>query len=330
MIAAVTNSKQKRSRKSFSRQGRPAAKEASGKLREAASVKAALARSIDCIAHPDFDRPGVRNQILGPFPAEEPAGSRNVPAAEPMRVASNYIAGLGSAPLLTKEQELYLFRKMNYLKHLAREAQKKIPRAADKLSRVQQMERHLAEADATRDQILNANLRLVISIAKKYVNVANSFDELLSEGNMSLIQAAEKFDVSRGNRFSTYATRAIRNNLYHFVLDKHRKRQRVNCADETVLASATDEGTNEHLVVSRLEYIRRLLARVMNKLDAQKRAVLSSRFGLDYATDPRTLKEIACEMGVSRERIRQIQSRAMRELKLLVSEEKLDFPWEAI
>ena len=65
------------------------------------------------------------------------------------------------------------------------------------------------ESVATKNQIIRANLRLVVSIAKRYVGPARDFFELVSDGNMSLIRAAEKFDVSRGNKFSTYASWAI-------------------------------------------------------------------------------------------------------------------------
>ncbi len=166
----------------------------------------------------------------------------------------------------------------------------------------------------------------MISIAKKYVNIANTFDELISEGNMSLLQAAEKFDISRGNRFSTYATRAIRNNLYHYVLDKHRKRQQVNLAEDEVLSGAVQEGPNEQICESRLNYVRKSLARIMNRLDEQKQAIIRSRFGLDYDQSPLTLKEIANEMGVSRERVRQIQTRAMKELRQWADEELIELP----
>ena len=69
------------------------------------------------------------------------------------------------------------------------------------------------ESVATKNQIISANLRLVVSIAKRYVGPAEDFFELVSDGNLSLIRAVEKFDVSRGNRFSTYATWAIMKNF---------------------------------------------------------------------------------------------------------------------
>ena len=74
-----------------------------------------------------------------------------------------------------------------------------------------QIENLYDESVATKNQIIRANLRLVVSIAKRYVAPANDIFELVSDGNMSLIRAVEKFDVSRGTRFCTYATAAILN-----------------------------------------------------------------------------------------------------------------------
>ncbi len=295
-------------------------------------LEAALGRVIEYISHPDFDRPGIRSVILGAYPAGDMVPSKKTRSSSAMnRELNGYVSDLCFAPLLTKEQEHYLFRKMNYLRHLAAQSQQKLVRAAKRedgavADRLAEFENYVKLADQTREQIISANLRLVISIAKKYVNVANTFDELISEGNMSLLQAAEKFDISRGNRFSTYATRAIRNNLYHYVLDKHRKRQQVNLAEDDVLTGAVQEGTNEQICESRLNYVRKSLARIMNRLDEQKQAIIRSRFGLDYDQSPQTLKEIASEMGVSRERVRQIQTRAMKELRQWADEELIELP----
>jgi RNA polymerase primary sigma factor/RNA polymerase sigma factor len=295
-------------------------------------VEAALSRTIEYISHPEFDKPGIKSVILSAYPCGD-AGMAKKSRTSPSvgKQLGGYVSELCFAPLLTKEQEQYLFRKMNYLRHLATLAQQRLARAvkrsdSDLSGKVAEFESLLAQADQTREHIVSANLRLVISIAKKYVNVANTFDELISEGNMSLLQAAEKFDISRGNRFSTYATRAIRNNLYHYVLDKHRKRQQVNLAEDEVLSGAVQEGTNEQICENRLNYVRRSLARIMGQLDEQKQAIIRSRFGLDYNQTPLTLKEIASDMGVSRERVRQIQTRAMRELRVLADREMIELP----
>src|SRR5208283_1620386 len=89
-----------------------------------------------------------------------------------------------------------------------------------------QIEKLYDESVATRNQIIRANLRLVVSAAKRYVGPAADFFELVSDGNMSLIRAAEKFDVSLGYRFSTYASWAIMKNFARTIPDVLRRRDR--------------------------------------------------------------------------------------------------------
>ena len=100
-----------------------------------------------------------------------------------------------------------------------------IPPTGDKLDRIDQM---LAGANQTRDQIIKANMRLVIAIVKKFVTPKHSFDDLLSDGIVALMHAVDKFDYSRGFRFSTYAYRTIARNAYRTINDQHRKTRRVS------------------------------------------------------------------------------------------------------
>ena len=89
-----------------------------------------------------------------------------------------------------------------------------------------QIERLYDEAVATKNQIIRANLRLVVSIAKRHVGPDENFFELVSDGNMSLMRAVEKFDYARGNKFSTYASWAIMKNFARTIPDEHRHRDR--------------------------------------------------------------------------------------------------------
>ena len=118
-----------------------------------------------------------------------------------------------TCPCSTREQEAHLFRKMNYLKYQASGLRDTLDVGRPKSRLMDQIERLYDEAVAIKKQVISANLRLVISIAKRYVGQAADFFELVSDGNLSLMRAAERFDVSRGNRFSTYASWAIMRNF---------------------------------------------------------------------------------------------------------------------
>ncbi|MBX9654551.1 sigma-70 family RNA polymerase sigma factor [bacterium] len=313
MIAPRRTAMAESSKKKYSNVGKTSSKRES--LCEAIleqECQQALETSVSFIAHPDFNRPNADTLLLKGLTDFKPGAET--------------FEELRNVPLLTKEQEHTLFRAMNYLKHRAAKIQQRLPRARHKEFLLEEMNLSLRQSEEVRNYILRANLRLVISIAKKYVNAANTFDELISEGNLSLLQAVEKFDVSRGNRFSTYATRAIRNNLYHYVFDKHKRRQQVTLAEDELLQTTRDERANETACELRLDYIRRSLARIMKRLDAQKQSIITQRFGLNGEENPPTLKELARDMGVSRERVRQIQVRAMKELLQFANEEKIELP----
>ena len=166
---------------------------------------------LDYIPNERFGRTRAAEEraILGPPPENrQPAKTVPRPAGLPPYLASMY-----ETPLLTREQEQHLFRKMNYLKHKASELRKRLDDRRPSMAAMDLIEKLAKEATAVKNDIVRANLRLVVSIAKRYASAPDHLFELISDGNMSLIRAAEKFDFARGFRFSTYATWAIMKNF---------------------------------------------------------------------------------------------------------------------
>ena len=104
-----------------------------------------------------------------------------------------------------------------------------------------QIEKQYDEAVATKNQIIRANMRLVVSIAKRHVGPAENFFELVSDGNMSLMRAVEKFDFARGNKFSTYASWAIMKNFARTIPDEHRHRDRYRTSHAEMFTSTEDD-----------------------------------------------------------------------------------------
>jgi len=257
---------------------------------------------------------------------------------------AGYLAKIGRGGLLTHQQEVALSRKV---------------RSGDRRAR---------------RKLIEKNLRLVISVAKKYRGMGVHFEDLIQEGNVGLIKVVEKFDPEMGNRFSTYATWWIRQTVGRAVADKGRTVRvpvhmgeklrklarsrgelasalgreptegeiagRLGWAEEetrfamTVLLDATSldrpvstgEGAAEmgeyvaderasrvgEEVVERAE--KTLLHGELARLPERARRVLVGRYGLDGG-EPLTLREMAEELGVSRERIRQLQREAERRLR---------------
>ena len=219
-----------------------------------------------------------------------------------------YLASLYEVPLLTREQEVHLFRKMNYLKYKAStlRAQLDLNRPTRRLMR--QIEKLYDESVAAKNQIICANLRLVVSIAKRYAAPPQDFFEMVSDGNMSLLRAVEKFDFSRGNKFSTYATWAIMKNFARTLHDAARHRDRFSTSQSEMFSYTEDVRPDpyeqESAQIRRESQVERLLKR----LNERERQIVTARFGLIRGHEPLTLTQVGVAMGVTKERIRQIQT----------------------
>ncbi len=259
-----------------------------------------------------------------------------------------YLQQIGKIKLLTTEEELKIAKK---IKEQNSEEAKKI--------------------------LVNANLRLVVSIAKKYIGRGLSFLDLIQEGNMGLMRAAEKFDYSKGYKFSTYATWWIQQAITRAIADKSRlirlpvhmietlskiKKISMDLTIESGAAPTKEEiaykigmpvakltaliesaqGTismespanqkDENTKLSDFIVDESTLSpdtkvtqdnlfcdikKMLNHLSEKERNVLIMRYGLDDNGEKKTLEEIGTYYGVSRERIRQIENRAMSKLKKL-------------
>ena len=172
-----------------------------------------------------------------------------------------------------------------------------------------EIERLQEEALAVKNQIIRANLRLVVSIAKRHVGPSNNFFELVSDGNMSLIRAVEKFDFSRGNKFSTYASWAIMKNFARTIPEENYRRDRFVTGHEEMFEAAADTRADEHEYESVLKRMQEAVKGMLGHLDERERKIIISRFGLGGASE-QTLEQLGRELGITKERVRQIESRA--------------------
>ncbi|MGN1153937.1 MAG: sigma-70 family RNA polymerase sigma factor [Candidatus Gastranaerophilaceae bacterium] len=291
----------------------------------------------------DFEKLDADSVII-----EEPKNSENLSVVNSDDSVKIYLQQIGKIPLLSTEEELEIAKK------------------------IKEENCHLS-----RKILINANLRLVVSIAKKYIGRGLSFLDLIQEGNMGLIRATEKFDYSKGYKFSTYATWWIQQSITRAIADKARiirlpihlidsltkikketidlttKLGRVPTKQEvadslglslkkmnSIIKSAQstisiDTPTNQKDDANKIiDYIvdestmspdsivsdENLLEdtrHILDQLSPKERDILILRYGLDSDGNKKTLEEIGSIYNVSRERIRQIENRAISKLKKL-------------
>ncbi|TWT96632.1 RNA polymerase sigma factor SigB [Botrimarina colliarenosi] len=274
---------------------------------------------LDLIPNDRFSRKGADAACLGPMPEPETAPRK---ARRPSDLPA-YLASLYEVPLLTREQEGHLFRKYNYLKYKAAKLRDSLDPKRPQSVVMDEIESLYAEAVEVKNYLSRANLRLVVSIAKKRMTPNQSFFELVSDGNVSLMKAIEKFDFARGNKFSTYATWAIVKNYARTIPGEYKHQDRFRTSYDELFDSTEEHRANptlrEAAQKDRVEKIRKILGR----LDDREQQIVISRFGLDHNREPLTLKEVGAEMGVTKERVRQIEARALTKLRAAAAEDRI-------
>jgi RNA polymerase primary sigma factor len=301
------------------------------------------------------------------------ADERGSGTSDPVRM---YLREIGRVPLLIAAEEVELAKRIE----AGAAASEKLADceaggtldtlSCDELDRLQEL---ADDGDKAKSALIQANLRLVVSIAKRYVGRGMQLLDLIQEGNMGLMRAVEKFDYTKGFKFSTYATWWIRQAITRSIADQartiripvhmvesinrvHRMQrqmvqelerdptvdelaervgmtaervreiQRISLdplsldspvgeEDDSYLADfIKDEGAEEPLDAATRQMLQDAVRDVLNELNDREKQVVRLRFGLDDE-QARTLEEVGREFGVTRERIRQIESKTLAKLR---------------
>jgi RNA polymerase sigma factor (sigma-70 family) len=281
-----------------------------------------LSRSIDYIHNPQFDLPDADDRILSPSDVPD---RRTGPARLKPKAPADlppYLRALYDVPLLTPEEERSLFRQYNYYKYKADQLRKRIDLNNIRTSQLRRIEALLLQANVVKNRIIRSNLRLVVSIAKKHLGGPQSLFELISDGNVALMRAVEKFDYARGFRFSTYASWAIMRNYARSVPKERYQLDRFSTGNDEVLdiaASLRSYDPNEVNIPELRESIEAMLAH----LSPRERTIVSEHYGLSEA-DSKTFDQLGQSLGISKERVRQIELQALKKLRRILKPEHAD------
>jgi len=282
-----------------------------------------IARPVDYIDSPEFADEGRDAEFVAEMPGKAEFDAKLLQMRPPKDVPPQ-MAHLYEWPLLTKDQEQHLFRKMNYLKHKLRRLSESVDPARARVSDLRQAEELREGAKAVRDILINCNQRLVYNNAKKHLaNGTEYIDDLVSDGNLSLMRAVEKFDYARGFKFSTYATWAIIKNFARSIPDEKTHKQRYMTGHDEVFEAKADVRTDEQEVLAVADAAKTRVSRLLEHLDPRTREVIRMRTGLDGSREM-TLEQIGQHFGITKERVRQINVRGMKQLREWAAKENGD------
>ncbi len=228
---------------------------------------------------------------------------------------------LCSAPLLKAEEERDLFRDMNYLKYRANCLRSTLNANRPSVRKLDGIAAALQRADEIRNELVAANTRLVVSIAKKFANDANAFDDLLSDGLTSLMNAVEKFNYDRGFRFSTYATMVVRRALYRSMEKGQKTKTRFTTGHSETIDQEQHEYSVDEFSFNQVLHLNSQLEKMISRLDDRENLIVRARFGFEDLGVKATFANIGERLGISKERVRQLEMRAMNKLRDMMIED---------
>ena len=224
------------------------------------------------------------------------------------------------APLLTFEEEQTLFRALNLLRFRVNRLRIRLSPSRPSKRAMDQIEQMLLLVEQIRSQLVNSNLRLVGSIARKFSAQHGDVDDFSSDGCMILLGAIDRFDYSRGYRFSTYATHSIQRHFYRAFKVRHRRKVRFPNAASEVLCEVPNRDLETPVCEDPQGVVADLLERAGSVLDDREHEILLHRFGINRNNGlGRTLREVAEDLGLSKERVRQLQLKALEKLREILN-----------
>ncbi len=278
-----------------------------------------IPEKVDYVFHESFAQAATEANLFGPN-----AHIIDVPQWTHFPEVPEEIVPTRSAKAtLTREDEAGLFLRYNYARYRLSKLQAAQRRRLS-LNRAQQMVLWYRRAVDAQSALVRANMALVLAMAKRTRIPNVEFSELISEGNMALLRSVEKFDVARGFKFSTYACRAILKSFNRLATKTGRYRQHFPTEfDPDLERSDYDVSRHEIQRNDSVDALREILAKNRARLSEVERRIVMERFAIASGGKGRTLAEVGKLVGLTNERVRQIQNLALGKIKAALDEDYL-------
>lgn len=279
------------------------------------------------VDHPDFDTPSIERKLYG-APAKLVSKSATRFETPPDEISDAVTAG-ERVPTLTHAQEQHLFMRYNFAR---RKVAAILHRFADKRLTATALRNLLAwghRALAARAVVVRLNMPLVLAMAKRTKLTYIDFNEMVSEGNMALLRSVEKFDSSRGFKFSTYSCRAILKSFSRVAMRASRYRGTFPTEFDPAMERSDYLDTRRVSVESDcVAELKDIFVKNLAGLSSVETTVIRERFALGVRVDPadakaKTLEQVGQIIGVTKERVRQIQNNALKKMRLTLEERYL-------
>jgi RNA polymerase primary sigma factor len=284
-------------------------------------VEALLAESYDFMDSPIFRQKNIEKQLFDFEDGVEPA----LPMTawyQPTRDEALDEAIVGAPQLMKAAEERLMFQRFNFSKRKLCQLQKLIKRDGLTRERAELFVDWHRRFEHFREYLVRTNLALVLAMAKRTRLGDVDFAEVVSEGNMALIRAVDKFNVDRGFKFSTYACRAILKAFSRTALkaSKHRTRFPVEFEPDMEKSDWSDR-KRDQVEEDCIDELKAIVTRNLADLSPVEDTVIRRRFNWEQQEEtPLTLEEVGQIIGVTKERVRQIQNKALAKIRQVLEE----------
>jgi len=283
----------------------------------------------ECVFNAYFRHPEAESVVMGPLPPAPAGSGRSRRKVSSDDSGADLLAGAGRLSL-TPEQERHLFLRLNYARYRVLRILQRYHGQSIGPEAIQELLRWERVAQQTRNEIVRANLPLVLAMARR-TRISNVDPaDLISEGNLALLRSVDKFDCSRGYKFSTYACRAILKSFARVAARTSRHRGHFPTEFDPALEKSNYLDQQRRDLEDRcVAELRSILTTDQAGLSEVERQVIRARFAISESDNPpepvevRTLEQVGEMIGVTKERVRQIQNKALSKLRHLLEERVL-------